>query len=86
MKKMSLNTKLARNLLNQLKNIPRNYTFLILFSNTNITQAWQVIKESVGKGKCNHQSFPKKIKLDGKNMTDEDVIAKQFNTYFGQVH
>ena len=59
---MSLNTKLARNLLNQLKNIPRNYTFLILFSNTNITKkTWQVIKESVGKGKCNHQSFPKKL-------------------------
>ena len=32
-----LNTKLKRNFLNQLKNVPRNYTFLILFLNTNIT-------------------------------------------------
>ena len=37
MKKMSLNTKLTRNFLNQLKNVPRNYTFQILFLNTNIT-------------------------------------------------
>ena len=34
MKKMSLNTKLTRNFLNQLKNVPGNYTFLILFLNT----------------------------------------------------
>ena len=44
-KKMSLNTKLTRNFLNQLKNVPKNYTFLILFVNTNITKkTWEVIK------------------------------------------
>ena len=37
------------------------------------------------KKKCNHQNFPKKIKLDGKNITDEDLIAKQFNTYFTEI-
>ena len=47
----------------------------------NFFKTWEVIKESIGKGKFNHQSFPKKIKLDGKNITDEDLIAKQFNTY-----
>ena len=84
MKKLSLNTKLTRNFLNQLKNVPTNYIFLILFLNTNITlkKTWEVIKESIEKGKFNHRSFPKKIKLDGKNITDEDLIAKQFNTYF----
>ena len=73
---MSLNTKLTRNALKQLK---KNETFLILFLNTNIT------KESIGKGKYNHQSFPKKIKLDRKNITDEDLIAKEFNTYFAEI-
>ena len=34
--KMNLNTKLTKNFLNQLKNVPRNYTFLVLFLNTNI--------------------------------------------------
>ena len=47
----------------------------------NFFKTWEVIKESIGKGKFNHQSFQKKIKLDGKNITDEDLIAKQFNTY-----
>ena len=73
---MSLNTKLTRNALKQLK---KNETFLILFLNTNIT------KESIGKGKYNHQSFPKKIKLDRKNITDEDLIAKEFNAYFAEI-
>ena len=73
---MSLNTKLTRNALKQLK---KNETFLILFLNTNIT------KKSIGKGKYNHQSFPKKIKLDRKNITDEDLIAKEFNTYFAEI-
>ena len=61
-KKMSLNTKLTRNFLNQLKNILRNhFSNLILIYKHNIKKTWGVIKESTGKGKCNHQSFPKKI-------------------------
>ena len=35
MKKMSLNTK--QKTLNELKNVPRSYTFLILLLNKNIT-------------------------------------------------
>ena len=53
--------------------------------NHNIKKTWEVIKESIGKGKFNHQNFPKKIRLDGKNITDEDRIAKQFNTYFTKI-
>ena len=29
--------------------------------------------------------FYKKIQLDGKNTTDEDLIAKRFNTYFTKI-
>ena len=66
--------------MNQLKNVPRNYNY-----KHNIKKTWEVMKESIGKGKFNHQSFPKKIKLCGKNITDEDLIAKQFNTYFTKI-
>ena len=52
--KSELNTKFTKDFLNTL-NIPKNYKFLLLFLNTNIT--WQDIKESIGKEKCNHQSF-----------------------------
>ena len=45
----------------------------------------EVMKKSIGKGKCNNQSFPRKIKLDGNNTTDEDLIEKQFNTYFTEI-
>ena len=43
------------------------------------------MKESIGKRKCNHQSKPKKINLEGKNITDEDLIAKKLNTYFTEI-
>ena len=43
------------------------------------------MKKSIGKGKFNHQSFPKQIKLDRKNITDEELIAKQFNIYFRKI-
>ena len=62
-----------------------HFSNLILKYKHNIKKTWEVIKESIGKGKFNHQSFPKKIKLDGKNITDEDLIAKQFNTYFTKI-
>ena len=62
-----------------------HFSNLILKYKHNIKKTWEVVKESIGKGKFNHQSFPKKIKLDGKNITDEDLIAKQFNTYFTKI-
>ena len=44
-KKMSLNTKLTR-----------NFSYLVLKYKDNIKKTWEVIKESIGKGKCYHQS------------------------------
>ena len=45
--------------------------------------AWEVIKGSIGK--CNHQSFSKKMYGRRKNITDEDLIAKQFDICFTQI-
>ena len=50
-----------------------------------LRKTWKVMKESIGKRKCNHQSLPKKINLEGKNITDEDLIAKKLNTYFTEI-
>ena len=60
-----------------------HFSNLILKYKHNIKKTWEVIKESIGKGKSNHQSFPKKIRR--KNITDENLIAKQFNTYFVEI-
>ena len=62
-----------------------HFSNLFLKYEHNIKKTWKVLKESTGKGKCNIQSFPKKIKLDGKNITDEELIAKQFNAYFTKI-
>ena len=43
-----------------------HFSNLILKYKHNIKNTWEVTKESIGKEKFNHQSFPKKIKLDGK--------------------
>ena len=37
---------------------------LILTNKNNIKKTWQTMKESVGKGYCNLQSFPKKLVID----------------------
>ena len=59
-----------------------HFSNLILKYKHNIKNTWEVIKESIGKGKFNHQTG----KLsDGKNITVEDLIAKQFNTYFTKI-
>ena len=59
-----------------------HFSNVILKYKHNIKKTWEVIKESTGKGKCNHQSFPQKIKLNRKNITDKYLFAKQVNTYF----
>ena len=38
-----------------------HFSNLILKYEHNIKKNWEVIKESIGKRKCNHQSFPKKL-------------------------
>ena len=87
MKKIELEYKTYKKLFESIKKRSKKLHFsnLILKYKHNIKKTWEVIKESIGKGKFNHQSFPKKIKLDGKNITDEDLIAKQFNTYFTNI-
>ena len=37
-----------------------HFSNLILKYKHNIKKTWEVIKEFIGKGKCNRQSFPKK--------------------------
>ena len=63
MKKMTLNTKLTRNFFNQLRKGSKKLRFsnLILKYKHNIKKTWEVVKDSIGKGKFNHQSFPKKL-------------------------
>ena len=86
MKKMSLSTKLARKIFSQIKNDSKKMHFsnLILKYKHYIKKTWEVIKESIRKGNVIIKVF-QKTKLDRKNITDEDPIEKQFNTYFTQV-
>ena len=58
MKKMSLNIKLFESIKKRSKRL--HFSNLILKYKHNIKKTWEVIKESIGKGKCNHQTFQKK--------------------------
>ena len=62
-----------------------HFSNLFLKYKHNIKKTWEVIKESLRKGKCNHQNFPKKNKVDKINITDEDLKVKQFSTYFTEI-
>ena len=61
------------------------FSNLIVKYKNNIKKTWEVIRESIGKGKCNHQNFPKKIIVGGKDITNEELIAKNFNRYFSEI-
>ena len=62
-----------------------HFSNLILKYKNNIKKPWEVIKESIGKRNCHDQNFPKKIVVDGKHITDEELIAKSFNKYFVEI-
>ena len=53
-----------------------HFSNLILKYKNNIKKTWEIIKESIGKGYCNYQCFPKKLVKN---------ILKHFNTYFAQI-
>ena len=69
------------------KRSKRNYySNLILIHKDNIRKSWQIIKETIGKGKCNStQNFPKKVIVDNKAITDEKEIAENFNKFFTEI-
>ena len=61
-----------------------NSNLIIKYEN-NLKQTWDVIKDSVGKAKSIKKFFPQKIITNNKIVTDTDVIAKHFNTYFTEI-
>ena len=62
-----------------------HFSNLILKYKNNIKKPGEVIKESIVKRNCHDQNFPKKIVVDGKDITGEELIAKSFNKYFAEI-
>ena len=58
---------------------------LILTFKNNIKKTWEIIKDSIGKGKCNNQNFPKKVIVDNIAIRDETQIAENFNKFFTEI-
>ena len=46
---------------------------------------WEIIKDSIGKGKCNNQNFPKTVIVDNIATTDETQIAENLNNFFTEI-
>ena len=75
-----MNIKIIKSFLNQCKNIKKlHFSNLILKHKNNISKTWGIIKELVGNGYCNHESFPKE------NIAHEGIIAKHSNPYFAEI-
>ena len=58
---------------------------LITKCKTNIKKTWKVIKDSIGKSKCNKKNFSRKIITENKVVADIEVITKHFNTFFTEI-
>ena len=62
-----------------------NFSKLILKYKNNIKKMWQIIKERLGKEKCNQHKFPTKIVVGEKNITNIHSITKNINKYFTEI-
>ena len=45
-------------------------------------KTWEVIKDLIGQAKCNKKILSRKIVTENKVVTDTEVVAKHFNTFF----
>ena len=61
------------------------YSNLITKYKNNIKKTWEVIKDLIGQAKCNKKILPRKIVTENKVVTDTEVIAKHFNTFFTEI-
>ena len=86
-KKNELEYKTYKSLFESIKKRSKKTYFsnLITRYKNDIKKTWVVIKESIGKGRFNYQNFPKKIIIEGTEITDEELIATQFNKYFAEI-
>ena len=77
--KSELEYKIYKRLLESIKGRSNKLHFsnVILKYQHNIKKIREVIKESIGKGKCNHRSFLKKIKADGKKLKNNLILILQ---------
>ena len=62
-----------------------HFSKLILTFKNNIKKTWEIIKDSIGKGKRNNQNFPKKVIVNNIAITDETQIAENFNKFFTEI-
>ena len=62
-----------------------HFSKLILTFKSSIKKTREIIKDSIGKGKCNNnQNFPKKV-IDDIVITDETQIAENLNKFFTEI-
>ena len=66
------------------KQAKRHYfSSLVIKYKNNIKKTWYVIKEAIGKTRCNNQTiFPKKVLIDEKIITNPKIIAGTFSNFF----
>ena len=65
------------------KNAKKNYyrDKIKLFEN-DIRNTWKIMKEIIGKKKCNNETLPKHLIVDDIEIHDAKSIAEKFNEYF----
>ena len=59
-----------------------HFSKLILKYKDNVKKTWTVIKDAIGKSRCTHHTFPKKIIHESKTFTDINFIAQEFNSFY----
>ena len=68
-----------------LNGVTNHFSKLIPTFKKNIKKTSEIIKDSIGKSKCNSQNFPEKIFVDNMVIKNETQITKNFNKFFTEV-
>ena len=86
-KKKQTEYKNYKNLFEAIKKRSKKNHFskLTLTFKNNIKKTWEIIEDSIGKGKCKNQNCPKKVIVDNIAITDEKPIAENFDKFFTEV-
>ena len=65
------------------KNAKKNYyPYKIKFFENDIRNIWKIMKEIIGKKKCNNETLPKHLIVDEIEIQDAKSIAEKFNEFF----
>jgi len=78
--------KIYLNIFNKLKRKAKQnyYKTALELNKSNMKQTWKILNQAIGK-QNNKSKFPQSFKINDETITDQSIIANEFNTFFTNI-